>query len=189
MPALLNWRSLSGSACLIAFVSTIPLANWMIHNLGAFCVIDGPCLIQVAPNVLAPSGVLVAGLAFVLRDFIQRLLGATWALGAVVVGTVLAAFCAPISLALASGVAFLMSEAADFAIYSALRRRSWMLAVIGSSTVGIGLDSLVFLMLAFGNLDYLLGQIVGKLWALLAALPIVYLVSVSLNGASKRLPD
>jgi uncharacterized PurR-regulated membrane protein YhhQ (DUF165 family) len=45
-----------------------------------------------------------------------------------------------------------------------------------SSVVGIILDSLVFLWLAFGSLDFLLGQIVGKGWMVLLSIPfIVYL--------------
>jgi hypothetical protein len=34
-------------------------------------------------------------------------------------------------------------------------------------------DSFVFLWLAFGSLDHLTGQIVGKAWMVLLALPIV----------------
>ncbi len=35
------------------------------------------------------------------------------------------------------------------------------------------MDSLVFLWLAFGSLDFLLGQIVGKFWMVLLAMPLV----------------
>jgi hypothetical protein len=34
-------------------------------------------------------------------------------------------------------------------------------------------DSIVFLYLAFGSLDFLAGQIVGKLWMVLLALPFI----------------
>jgi apolipoprotein N-acyltransferase len=34
-------------------------------------------------------------------------------------------------------------------------------------------DSIVFLMLAFGSLDYLAGQILGKFWMILLALPLL----------------
>jgi len=34
-------------------------------------------------------------------------------------------------------------------------------------------DSLVFLYLAFGSLDFLAGQIIGKIWMVLLALPLV----------------
>ena len=47
------------------------------------------------------------------------------------------------------------------------------IAVALSSVVGLVLDSLVFLFLAFGSLDFLAGQVVGKLWMVLASLPLV----------------
>ena len=38
------------------------------------------------------------------------------------------------------------------------------------------MDSVVFLYLAFGNLDYLVGQVLGKSWMVLAAIPFVILL-------------
>ena len=40
--------------------------------------------------------------------------------------------------------------------------------------VGLVVDSIVFLWLAFGSLDFLLGQIVGKAWMVLASIPFVH---------------
>ena len=40
--------------------------------------------------------------------------------------------------------------------------------------VGLIADSLLFLCLAFGSLEFLEGQIVGKTWMVLVALPIVH---------------
>jgi queuosine precursor transporter len=50
-----------------------------------------------------------------------------------------------------------------------LRRRRWLLAVVRSNLMGLTLDSVVFLSLTFGSLEFLLGQIVGKAsgWRLL----------------------
>jgi hypothetical protein len=39
--------------------------------------------------------------------------------------------------------------------------------------VGLVVDSIVFLWLAFGSLDFLLGQIVGKAWMVLLSIPFV----------------
>jgi hypothetical protein len=50
------------------YALTIPAANWMIGNVGTFCVPDGPCLIPLGFGLMAPSGVLMIGLALVLRD-------------------------------------------------------------------------------------------------------------------------
>jgi uncharacterized PurR-regulated membrane protein YhhQ (DUF165 family) len=46
-------------------------------------------------------------------------------------------------------------------------------AVIASSVVGLVVDSIVFLWLAFGSLEFLVGQIIGKLWMVLLAIPFV----------------
>ena len=169
-------RLVEGLACLIAFGACIPAANWMIGNLGTFCVPDGPCVIPVAPGMSAPSGVLMVGLALVLRDLVQRRLGAKFALAAIAVGTLISAKVAEPSLVIASATAFLLSELADFAIYTPLQRRRLVLAVFASSATGLVVDSIVFLQLAFGSLDYLPGQIVGKAWMVLIALPLIHLL-------------
>lgn len=161
---------------LAAFGLCIPTANWMIGNVGTFCVPDGPCLIPVAPGLTAPSGVLMIGLALVLRDLVQRNLGVKWAAGAVVAGAALSAFVAPPALVVASAVSFLLSEMANLAVYTPLQKKGLVLAVFASSVVGLVIDSAVFLYLAFGNLDYIAGQIVGKSWMVLAALPIIHLM-------------
>ena len=64
-----------GYLALAGFVATIPAANWLIGNLGTTCVPNGPCLIPVGFGLMAPSGVLMIGLALVLRDLVQRRLG------------------------------------------------------------------------------------------------------------------
>lgn len=52
----------------------------------------GPCLIPVAPGLTAPSGVLMVGLALVLRDLVQRRLGLWWAIVAIIFGAILSQF-------------------------------------------------------------------------------------------------
>ncbi|NEN93916.1 MAG: VUT family protein [Okeania sp. SIO3H1] len=165
-----------GYLYLAAFALCIPAANWLIGNVGTFCVPDGPCLIPVAPGITAPSGVLMIGLALVLRDLVQRSLGVKWAAGAVVVGAGLSAFFAPPALVIASAVAFLLSELADLAVYTPLQKRGLVLAVFASSVVGLIIDSVVFLYLAFGSLDFVEGQIIGKTWMVLFALPVIHLL-------------
>lgn len=160
---------LKGYLALGAFAATIPAANWLIHNVGTTCIPNGPCLIPVAPGLMSPSGVLVIGLALVLRDAVHEYLGWKWALGAVLVGAVLSVFVASPALALASGAAFLVSELVDFGVYAPLRRRGLWLAVIASGIAGSIVDSALFLALAFGSLDHLAGNVVGKLWASILA--------------------
>jgi uncharacterized PurR-regulated membrane protein YhhQ (DUF165 family) len=166
-------KTLEGLFFFIAFTLTIPAANWMIGNVGTVCVPNGPCLIPVAPGLMAPSGVLLIGVALVLRDLVQRRLGVAYSAAAVLIGAALSTWVAPPALALASGVAFLLSEFADMAVYTPLARRRLLAAVVASSAVGLVVDSIVFLWLAFGSLTYLAGQVVGKGWMVLLAVPLV----------------
>jgi queuosine precursor transporter len=156
-----------------AFAACVPTANWLIENVGTACIPSGPCIVPVAPGVYAPSGVLMIGLALVLRDLVQRRLGLWWSVGAIIIGTVLSATFAPRSLVIASASAFLVSELADLAVYTPLQKRGLVRAVLLSSTVGLVVDSVLFVWLAFGSLDFLAGQVIGKAWMVLVAMPIV----------------
>lgn len=138
---------------LIGYILTIIAANWAIQTFG---------LVPVGFGLLAPAGVYFAGLAFTLRDLTQDSLGRRWTVAAIVIGAGVSAFVSP-QFALASGVAFLVSETADFVVYTPLRERHWLGAVAASNTVGLVVDSALFLWLAFGSLDFLAGQVVGKL--------------------------
>ena len=164
---------IEGYIFLVLFCLTIPAANWMIGHVGTFCIPNGPCVLPVAPGLLAPSGVLMIGAALVLRDLVQRRLGVEFGVAAIVAGAALSAGLAPRSLVIASAAAFLLSEAAAFAVYTPLAKRRLVLAVVASSTIGLVVDSLVFLWLAFGSLDFLGGQIVGKAWMVLLSIPLV----------------
>lgn len=157
-----------GYLALAAYAATIPAANWLIGNVGTVCVPTGPCLLPVAPGLMAPSGVLMIGAALVLRDAVHFLLGVRWAVAAVCCGVALSFAVAPPALAVASAVAFALSELADLGVYAKVRRHSIALAVLLSGTVGAAIDSAAFLWLAFGSLDFLAGQMVGKAWATLA---------------------
>lgn len=165
-----------GWVAFAAFLALVPLANWMIQHVGTTCVPRGPCLVPVAPGLMAPSGVLTVGAALVLRDVVQRCLGLTFGLLAIVIGAGLLTLVAPASLVVASGLAFLVSEFADFAVYTPLQQRRLVLAVVASSCLGLVVNSVVFLWLAFDSLGFLPGQVVGKLWAVLFSIPFIRLL-------------
>jgi len=176
----LNRHKAAAIAYFLGFIACIPAANWMIGHVGTVCSSPhGPCLVPVAPwgpdghPLMAPSGVLMIGLALVLRDMVQRRLGRGVALAAVVAGALLSGAVAPPQLVVASATAFLLSELADFAVYTPLQARGLVLAVLASSVVGLIVDSVLFLWLAFGSLDFLEGQILGKLWMVLLSLPFI----------------
>lgn len=164
-----------GAIAFFGFIVTIPTANWMIQSVGTLCIQNGPCLIPVAPGIMAPSGVLMVGLAFVLRDIVQNELGAKFAVAAIVLGAGLSGLVAPSNLVIASITAFFISELADFAVYTPLQRRGLIRAVFASSVVGLVIDSTVFLYLAFGSMAHIEGQIIGKLIMVFLALPFIKL--------------
>lgn len=151
-----------------AFLSCIPLANWLIGNVGTTCVPQGPCLIPVAPGLMAPSGVLVIGLALALRDAVQETLGRKWVLALVMAGAVLSLAFSPPALAVASATAFLLSELFDFFVYDQLRKRGLALAVLASGAVGAVADSLLFSYLAFGTVGWAPGLVIAKVYASVA---------------------
>jgi queuosine precursor transporter len=169
-------RWIEGGIFLFLFCLTVPVANWMIGHVGTTCVPNGPCLIPVAPKLMAPSGVLMIGIALVLRDLVQRRLGFWFAVAAILIGAGLSAVIAPVPLVVASASAFLLSEFADLVVYTPLARKRMVTAVVLSSMIGLVIDSIVFLWLAFGSLDYLAGQVVGKAWMVLLSIPFVVLL-------------
>jgi hypothetical protein len=151
---------------LLAYILTIFGANWAIETWG---------LVPVGFGLYAPAGVYFVGVAFTLRDLAQERVGKAWILAAIGIGSLLSAFVSP-QFALASAVAFGLSELADFAVYTPLRRRNWLGAVALSNTVGLVLDSILFLWLAFGSLDFLAGQIVGKAEMTIAAVVLLAII-------------
>jgi queuosine precursor transporter len=166
----------------ILFLITVPAANWMIGNIGTFCIPDGPCLIPVGFGLDAPSGVLMVGAALVLRDLVHSQLGAKWSLVAIGCGSALSYLVAPPSIVFASVAAFTIAELLDFAVYSKLKERGMILAMAASSAVGSVIDSGIFLWLAFGSIDHIGGQIVGKTWMVLLAVSIIWIVKKYKKG-------
>jgi uncharacterized PurR-regulated membrane protein YhhQ (DUF165 family) len=157
-----------GVLLIVCYIATIPAANFLIGHIGTVCIPQGPCLIPVFPGVMAPSGVLMIGAALLLRDLVQRRSGILVSLACIAAGAALSFLIATPAIATASGAAFLFSELVDFSAYTPLARRRFYLALIVSCAAGAFADSALFLWLAFGSLDHLLGQIVGKLYAVFA---------------------
>lgn len=168
---------LDGWIYFVLFIGTIFLANYLISHVGVQFGPNEPHLIPVGFGLMAPSGVLAVGIGFTLRDLVQKRLGVKFSAIAVVIGAGVSAFLSP-ALALASGVAFLLSEGLDLMVYTPLRKKNLYMAVIGSNIVGLIVDSIVFLVIAFGasGLDFLWGQVVGKLYMTIAFLPIIALI-------------
>lgn len=152
-----------GIVTVSGYIATVFAANWAIARFGA---------VPVGFGLVAPAGVYFAGLAFTLRDITQDTLGRSWVVGAILIGALLSAIVST-QFALASATAFLFSEMFDFAVYTPLRERNWIGAVIMSNIVGLITDSVLFLWIAFGSLEYLNGQIVGKTWMTVLAVGVL----------------
>lgn len=147
-----------------AYLATIVAANWAIAEFG---------LVPVGFGLLAPAGVAFAGLAFTLRDLLHDAAGRWAVLATIAAGAGLSFAVAPPAIAVASALAFGLSETVDMAVYTPLRRRRWLLAVGLSNAAGLIADSALFLWVAFGSLEFLPGQIVGKAWMTVLALAVL----------------
>jgi len=146
---------------LVGYLLTIPVANWMIQNVGTQSFPDGPHTIPVGFGYEAPSGVLLIGLALALRDYVQEKTGRNLTLVAIAIGIGLSYIVNP-AVATASAVAFGVSELIDFVIYSRIRRRNKPVAIATSGFIGGIIDSLLFLQIAFGSTMFWQGQVIGK---------------------------
>ena len=154
-------------AAFVIYVGVIVGANWMIGHVGT--PIPGAHVLPVGFGLMAPSGVYLAGAAFLARDILQRVAGPRIGILAIIVGAVISAGVSSAHLAFASGATFLLSETCDFLVYTPLQKKNFPLAVLASGLIADLVDSTVFLTLAGIPLALALeGQLVGKLWVMLA---------------------
>lgn len=159
-------RTLIGAAAAVGFVASIVAANWLTVHYG---------FVPVGFGFMATAGTYAAGLTLCLRDWTHETLGRWPTAALILAGAGITYFISPV-FAVASGTAFLVGELADFAVYSPLRRRGLIKALVASNIVGMVVDTVLFLGLAFGWASVSgawQGQIVGKAWVTLAAVAVV----------------
>jgi queuosine precursor transporter len=147
----------------ILYVALIVAVNY------AFTVVP---LVRLPDGTMWPPVALAVGFVFVLRDFAQREIGHKVLL-AMLIGAVLSFFMAGPAVAAASVAAFLVSELADWAVYS-YTKRPFSQRILLSSTLGAPIDSLVFL----GGIGFLsaAGVVAMTVSKLLGALIVWWLV-------------
>jgi uncharacterized PurR-regulated membrane protein YhhQ (DUF165 family) len=141
-----------GVLALLAYALTIVAANWVTTRWPDVRLL----------TLRVPGGSFFAGLAFTWRNVLQDVWGRCAVLIAIGAGTGLTWLVASPQIARASLLAFAASELAAFAVYTALNRRCWHVAVLATNSVGVLVDSLVFVPLAFGAWTAVPGQLVGK---------------------------
>jgi len=151
------------------------IAGYLACIVGANAALSRWGFVSIGFGLTAPAGVYFAGLAFGLRDAVQEVAGRATTAGAIVVGAALSWWIEP-SFAVASGSAFLLSELADFAIYTPLRERRWVAAVVASNVVGSVVDSLLFLSIAFNTTGGWVDLTIGKVYMIAPAVAIVWFV-------------
>ena len=142
-----------------SYLTLVVLANWLASKY----------VISVGFGRVAPAGVLCIGAVLVLRDWLQQLRGLLWTMPLVYLAGLAswgigdaAGWTKLEKIAVASVVAFTVSETVEAVVFTPLRNRSLTLGVALSGTVGNAIDSWLFLQLAFGSQAFFLGQFIGK---------------------------
>lgn len=159
-------KALLGALASVLYVATIWFANYLIEHYG---------FVSVGFGLAAPAGVYAAGLALTLRDVTQRLVGRKAVILCIIAGAALSYTISP-AFATASAIAFLVSEACDFAVYTPLSQRTFLGAILASNVVGAVIDSLLFLWIAFGSLAFFWGQFIGKMWVTVVSVVLIAVI-------------
>jgi queuosine precursor transporter len=143
----------------VGFVGLVIVANWLASRY----------VVSVGFGRSAPAGVFCIGGVLVLRDWLQQRWGLAWTMPLVYTAGLAswgigdaAGWTTLEKIAVASVVAFTVSETVEAVVFTPIRRRNLTLGVGLSATIGNALDSYLFLALAFGSQAFFLGQFIGK---------------------------
>jgi uncharacterized PurR-regulated membrane protein YhhQ (DUF165 family) len=179
----MNWnRTARRYGAAVAFIAAVVAANWLTSEFG---------FVPVGFGLVATAGTYAAGFALVARDGIHDALGLRGVAVAILVASLLSYLLADPRIAVASYLAFTLSEIADTFVYAPLRARRWRTAVVLSSIVGATIDTVVFLGVAFGTAaitsSAVAGQLVGKvLWV---AVPVAVVGGILRARRPRNLDD
>jgi len=169
-------RARWAAAAFTIYAGAIIASNWLISHVGIPTGPGGPHLTPVGFGLMAPSGVWAAAVSFPARDMVQRTGGRWLGIAAILVGAGISYLISAPVIAIASGVTYLFSETADFAVYTPLQRRWFAPAVVASGCVAAVVDSVLFLHLAGlpTGAAAVAGLVLGKVWVQLAAGPVTW---------------
>jgi uncharacterized PurR-regulated membrane protein YhhQ (DUF165 family) len=131
-------------------------------NIGFVYIPPVPLLGEMFPPMS-----LIVGLIFIARDFAQREIGHK-VLGAMAIGAILSYFMADPFVAIASVIAFAISEMVDWGVYT-YTKRQLRDRILLSSALGTPVDSAVFLLILgfFSPLGFLLMTLAKMLTAVI----------------------
>lgn len=151
----------------LLYVASIVIINYAFGVLPMWSIGDS----------VVPAATLLVGLIFVIRDFAQRDIG-HYVIPAMLLAGVLSYFLADPVIAIASVTAFLVSEFADWAIYS-FTKRPFPQRVLLSSALGTPIDSALFLyMIGFFSVE---GVIIMTLVKMVGALVVWSMIRKRMN--------
>lgn len=159
-----------------AYVAAVVAANWLTNRYG---------LVPIGFGLLVTAGTFAAGGAILIRNLGQDALGRIVILGLMVIGVVLSWWLSTPALAVASGVAFALSELTDMTVYTWLRKRGRSRALLAASILAAFVDTLIFLHIAGFPVtgDAVAGQMLVKV-----GITAVVAVALGVRGAVFREP-
>jgi uncharacterized PurR-regulated membrane protein YhhQ (DUF165 family) len=145
----------------VFYLGSIVLANILVHTFGLLTIL----------GLTFPAGAIAIGLTFSARDFVQERYGKFGCWGWMLIASVIT-FAFNQQLAMASVSAFFIAEFSDWIIYTrtsgGIQKR-----LLYSNLVSIPLDSVVFVLLAFGPVwPAMIGQTIIKMLSSLLVLPL-----------------
>lgn len=141
-----------------------------IHLPGIFAmaaiVVASNILVQFLYGQWLTLGAFTYPLAFLVTDLMNRIYGAAAARRVVIIGFVVGVVCSLIGtqimgefgplvtlrIALGSGLAFLVAQLVDVAIFDRMRSGVWWRAPLASTLIGSTLDTALFFTIAFSGL-------------------------------------
>lgn len=160
-------RGVAAAVVAVAYVACVVLANVLTEHLG---------LVPVAFGLVTTAGTYAAGATLLARNIAQSLIGRLPVLALIGVGIALSWWLASPALAVASAVAFALSETTDMAVFTSIK--GWSRAALASASVAAVVDTFVFLHLAGFPVttESVAGQLVVKIG--------VSVVAVALRGVA-----
>ncbi len=150
----------------VAYLLSILLANIVVNHFG----------IVTVTGISFPAGAPLIGMTFTFRDMVQRRYGKLHCWWWMLAASLITVAFNP-QLAYASFAAFVVAEGIDWAIYTAVPG-SFAKRVLISNLIGLPLDSVIFVALAFGWIvPAMVGQTIVKI--VCGAVPLLILRKMS----------
>ncbi|MEV6267581.1 VUT family protein [Kribbella sp. NPDC051936] len=174
----------------VLFLTSAAASNWAINNIGRNNGLDSPHTVPIGWGLQAPSGVVLIGLMFAVRDSLHERIGLRGTLLLIATASAVSAIVAPPTLVVASGFTMLVAESSDALVYQRLRAAGRFMAAAMSNVVSSLLDSVLFLTVAFGAAAALAGSLALFIGKLQASLVVMLVLNVARRLASSpRLRD